>query len=72
MVLSHLLKKGFMPGYYTWTEHGETSIQEVGQTSMPMDCDDVDDAYDCRRMLLDSINGYNPTIQTISGFQYVK
>nr|GEX78652.1 hypothetical protein [Tanacetum cinerariifolium] len=52
-----------MTGYYTWTEHGEISLQEVGQTSMPMDCDDDDDAYDCRRMLFDSINGYNLTIQ---------
>nr|GEV14497.1 hypothetical protein [Tanacetum cinerariifolium] len=63
MVLNHLLKKGLIPGYYTWTEHGETSIREVGQTSVAIDYDDDDDAYDCRRVLFDSINGYNPTIQ---------
>ncbi|GJT92692.1 putative transposase-associated domain-containing protein [Tanacetum coccineum] len=52
-----------MPAYFTWTEHGETSIQDVRQSSVPMDSDDHDDLYDCRRMVMDSINGYSPTFQ---------
>ncbi|PWA85052.1 transposon, En/Spm-like, Transposase-associated domain protein [Artemisia annua] len=56
VVSNHLRKKGFMPAYFTWTEHGETSIHDVGQSSAPMDCDDHDDLYDCRRMVLDNSN----------------
>ncbi|GJZ75667.1 transposon, En/Spm-like, transposase-associated domain protein [Tanacetum coccineum] len=63
VVSNHLRNKGFMPAYFTWTEHGETSIQDVGQSSVPMDSDDHDDLYDCQRMVIDSIDGYNPTIR---------
>ncbi|PWA86376.1 transposon, En/Spm-like, Transposase-associated domain protein [Artemisia annua] len=63
VVSNHLRKKGFMPAYFTWTEHGETSIHDVGQSFAPIDCDDHVDLYDCRRMVMDSINVYNPSFQ---------
>lgn len=68
IVERHLLGRGFMPNYYTWDEHGETSIQEVGQSSTAMDDDNEDDNEDddYRRMVLDSMypSGNNPTFQS--------
>ncbi|KAD6454699.1 hypothetical protein E3N88_09405 [Mikania micrantha] len=52
-VQKHLYKEGFMLRYETWTEHGENSIRDVGQSSTTMEVDN-DDGY--KHMVLDNIN----------------
>ncbi|KAD4385296.1 hypothetical protein E3N88_25464 [Mikania micrantha] len=41
-VQKHLYKEGFMLRYETWTEHGENSIRDVGQSSTTMEVDNDD------------------------------
>ncbi|KAD4179877.1 hypothetical protein E3N88_28468 [Mikania micrantha] len=52
-IQKHLYKEGFMLRYEKWSEHGENSIGEVGQSSSAMEVDDNDDAY--KRMVLDNM-----------------
>ncbi|XP_076947541.1 uncharacterized protein LOC143619517 [Bidens hawaiensis] len=61
-VEEHLLTKGFMPRYYTWCEHGETSTHEVGHSPTTRKSISDDDNDGCRQMVLDSMyaSGYDP------------
>ncbi|XP_076932154.1 uncharacterized protein LOC143597558 [Bidens hawaiensis] len=61
-VQKHLLMKGFMPLYYTWSEHGEESTHNAGHSSATMEVVG-DDNDGCRQMVLDSMysSGYDPT-----------
>ncbi|KAK1411220.1 hypothetical protein QVD17_37766 [Tagetes erecta] len=54
----HLLMKGFMSDYNTWSEHGEPSIHEVRQSSTTREGDyevNDDDDGGRRRMVLDNM-----------------
>ncbi|XP_076885659.1 uncharacterized protein LOC143535231 [Bidens hawaiensis] len=61
-VQKHLLTKGFMPLYYTWCEHGETSTHNVGQSSTVREVVS-DDNDGCRQMVIDSMysSSFDPT-----------
>ncbi|KAJ0799914.1 putative Transposase-associated domain-containing protein [Helianthus annuus] len=64
-VQKHLYKEGFMLRYEKWSEHGESSICDVGQHSTTMEIDDNDDAY--RRMVLDNMYACGYTSNTLEG-----
>ncbi|KAK9058612.1 hypothetical protein SSX86_023454 [Deinandra increscens subsp. villosa] len=64
-VQKHLYKEGFMLRYERWTEHGESSIRYVGQSSTAMELDDNDDGY--KRMVLDNMYACGYTSDTLEG-----
>ncbi|KAK9078683.1 hypothetical protein SSX86_002740 [Deinandra increscens subsp. villosa] len=64
-VQKHLYKEGFMLRYERWTEHGESSIRYVGQSSTAMELDDNDDGY--KRMMLDNMYACGYTSDTLEG-----
>ncbi|KAJ0933712.1 putative Transposase-associated domain-containing protein [Helianthus annuus] len=64
-VQKHLYKEGFMLRYEKWSEHGESSICDVGQFSTTMEVDDNDDAY--RHIVLDNMYACSYTSNTLEG-----
>ncbi|KAJ0585549.1 putative Transposase-associated domain-containing protein [Helianthus annuus] len=65
-VQKHLFKDGFMLRYEIWSEHGEKSNHDVGQSSTTMEIDDDDDDG-CKRMVLDNLCSCDYTSSTLEG-----
>ncbi|KAK1432353.1 hypothetical protein QVD17_09249 [Tagetes erecta] len=55
-VQEHLYKEGFMLRYEKWSEHGEDSLCDVGQSSTAKESDDNNDIY--KRMVLDNLHSH--------------
>uniref|UniRef100_A0A251V5A0 Putative transposon, En/Spm-like, Transposase-associated domain protein n=2 Tax=Helianthus annuus TaxID=4232 RepID=A0A251V5A0_HELAN len=66
-VQNHLFKYGFMLRYEIWSEHGEKSNHDVGQSSTTMEIDDDDDDDGCKRMVLDNLCSCDYTSSTLEG-----
>ncbi|KAK1425577.1 hypothetical protein QVD17_20931 [Tagetes erecta] len=64
-VQEHLYKEGFMLRYEKWSEHGEDSICDVGQSSTAKENDDNNDSY--KRMVLDNMQSHGYTPNTLKG-----
>ncbi|KAJ0475406.1 putative Transposase-associated domain-containing protein [Helianthus annuus] len=64
-IQKHLYKEGFMLRYEKWSEHGENSMRDVGQSSTTMEVDDNEDGY--RRMVLDNMDACGYTSNSLEG-----